>query len=269
MEEKIDYQKQFNCIVLAIKDYEQKQQLSNEKTNKPSLLLHACCAPCSSYVIEYLSSIFDITIYYYNPNIHPEEEYNRRLQELQNFLTKFPPAIQDKVKLITASYNPEDYFVATNTKNEIALQSEKERGERCRRCYYLRMKKAYEFAKANSFNFFTTTLSISPYKDSKMINEIGYSLEENLMPLTTMNLKLENTSLEKNSSAKENGITKKILHPKTISITYTPNTGLHYLPADFKKNNGFLRSLQLSSEYDLYRQDYCGCIYSKQNMHHS
>src|SRR5574344_1030039 len=269
MEEKIDYQKQFNCIVLAIKDYEQKQQLSNEQYTKPSLLLHACCAPCSSYVIEYLSSIFDITIYYYNPNIHPETEYNRRLTELKTFLNKFPPAIKENVKLITASYNPDDFFTATNTKNEIELQSEKERGERCRRCYYLRMKKAYEFAMANSFDFFTTTLSISPYKDSKMINEIGYALEKNIVPSINQNLEMANTTSQTSLAIKDNEMIKKDFSSKTISITYTPNTGLHYLPADFKKNNGFLRSLQLSAEYDLYRQDYCGCIYSKQNTHHS
>jgi predicted adenine nucleotide alpha hydrolase (AANH) superfamily ATPase len=209
---KLDYQKQLDSILSTIK-------------NKPTLLLHACCAPCSSYVIEYLSSYFDITIYYYNPNIHPIEEYNRRLTELQNFITKFPPAIKNNISLIIPPYDPEDYFIATNARNEKFLQTEPERGERCRRCYLLRMKKAYEFALANSFNFFTTTLSISPYKDSKMINEIGFNLVQ------------------------ENNIS---------------SSTLHYLPADFKKRNGFLRSLQLSKEYGLYRQDYCGCIYSQQ-----
>lgn len=226
MDRKIDYQQQLDSIIqqLPLND-------TSADSKKPKLLLHACCAPCSSYVIEYLSTYFDITIYYYNPNIHPKEEYDRRLAELQKFISQFPKAVENKVALIIAEYNPEDFFIATNTKNEIALQVEHERGERCRRCYQLRMKKAWEFALANYFDYFTTTLSISPYKDAKMINEIGFSLQND-------NALITNT--------------------KTIT----------YLPADFKKKNGFLRSLQLSKEYGLYRQEYCGCIYSKENMHH-
>lgn len=237
MKSTLDYQHELDLILDSIKKYASENKLSSGSSSpkKPTLLLHACCAPCSSYVLEYLSSLFDITIYYYNPNIHPIEEYTRRLQELKKFLIEFPSAKQNNVTLIEASYNSEEFFEATNVRSEIALQTEPERGERCRRCYLLRMKKAYEFAKANSFDYFTTTLSISPYKDSKMINEIGYTL----IPTDT--------------------------HPQP----FIPNSGLHYLPADFKKKNGFLRSLQLSSLFNLYRQDYCGCIYSKQNMHHS
>ena len=194
-----------------------------EKTpgKKPTLLLHACCAPCSSYVIEFLSLHFDITIFYYNPNIHPQAEYDRRLDELKKFLTQFPEAVKNSVKLFCGTYNPEDYFTATNVRIETELQSEKEKGERCRRCYEFRMKRAFEFAVENHFDYFTTTLSISPHKDSEKINEIGYTLDK----------------LQK----------------------------IKYLPADFKKNNGFKRSLELSAEYGLYRQDYCGCIFSKQN----
>ena len=194
-----------------------------EKTpgKKPTLLLHACCAPCSSYVIEFLSLHFDITIFYYNPNIHPQAEYDRRLDELKKFLTQFPEAVKNSVKLFCDTYNPEDYFTATNVRIETELQSEKEKGERCRRCYEFRMKRAFEFAVENHFDYFTTTLSISPHKDSEKINEIGYTLDK----------------LQK----------------------------IKYLPADFKKNNGFKRSLELSAEYGLYRQDYCGCIFSKQN----
>ena len=226
MDKKIDYQQQLDSLI-------QQLSLNGKSTanKKPKLLLHACCAPCSSYVIEYLSDYFDITIFYYNPNIHPKEEYDRRLTELQKFISQFPKAIINKVALIIADYNPEDYFIATNTRNETTLQTEHERGERCRRCYQLRMKKAWEFASANLFDYFTTTLSISPYKDAKMINEIGFSLEH------------------------DNNLISNIRAVK-------------YLPADFKKKNGFLRSLQLSKEYGLYRQDYCGCIYSKENMHH-
>lgn len=199
--------------------------IENVKTqydHKPSLLLHACCAPCSSYCIELLSQVFQITIYYYNPNIHPQAEYERRLNELKKFLTQFPQAIQDNVKLVQAEYNIEDFFQATNVRNEPELQTEAERGERCRRCYNLRMSKAWDYASSNGFEFFTTTLSISPHKDSMMINEIGFNLP--------------------------------------LSVT------TKYLPADFKKNSGYLRSTQLSKEYGLWRQDYCGCVYSKQNM---
>ncbi len=197
------------------------EKIKNTFTKKPSLLLHACCAPCSSYCIELMAQVFDITIYYYNPNIHPQSEYERRLQELKKFLTVFPPALQEKVKLICGEYNTEDFFKATNVKNEIELQHEAEKGERCRRCYKLRMSKAWDYACQHEFDFFTTTLSISPHKDSLMINQIGLAL-----PLST----------------------------KT-----------KYLPADFKKNAGYLRSTQLSKEFGLWRQDYCGCVFSKQN----
>lgn len=191
---------------------------------RPSLLLHACCAPCSSFVIEFLANYFDITIFYYNPNIHPKEEYERRLAELKEFLIKFPLAVQKNVKLVVSNYDVEEYFSAVNTRMETELQSEKERGERCRRCYKFRMEKAWKYASENNFDYFTTTLSISPYKDAPKINEIGYTLD---------NL-----------------------------------TNVKYLPADFKKKNGFLRSLQLSDEYGLYRQDYCGCVYSMRNSEH-
>ena len=197
---------------------------------KPKLLLHACCGPCSSYVIEYLSKYFDITIYYYNPNIHPSEEYYRRLNELKKFLAKFPDAINNSVKLVEDSYNPEEYFQATRTKEEPELQTEPERGERCRRCYEFRMRRAFKYAVKNSFDWFTTTLSISPYKDAEKINTIGKSLQD------------EEFEKEKNLETTK------------------------FLPSDFKKHGGFLRSTQLSAEYGLWRQDYCGCIYSKQNL---
>ena len=188
---------------------------------KPSLLLHACCGPCSSYVLEYLSVYFNITIYYYNPNIFPPQEYNRRLKELEDFLPRFPPALENKVHLVKAEYNPDEFYTATNAKKETELQTEEERGERCRRCYQFRLKKSYDYACSNRFDYFTTTLSISPHKDAVKINTIGKELEKD-------------------------GCTR-------------------FLTSDFKKKNGFLRSLQISSEYGLYRQDYCGCVYSKTN----
>lgn len=209
--QKINYQKQLDEILKSI----------NPQEKKPTLLLHACCGPCSSYVIEYLSSYFDITIFYYNPNIYPKKEYERRLNELEDFIPRFEPAVKNKVKIVVSTYEPKDFFEATNVLNEEELQQEAEKGIRCRRCYEFRMKKAYAYAAKNKFDWFCTTLSISPFKDSVMINEIGSELEE------------------------ENSV--------------------RFLTSDFKKKGGFLRSLELSREYGLYRQDYCGCLYSKIN----
>lgn len=213
-----NYQKELDAIL---------ENLNTEPKQK--LLLHACCGPCSSYVIEYLSKYFDITIFYYNPNIHPSEEYYRRLEELKKFLTQFPISIQNNTKLIVDEYNPEEYFELTNVRSEIELQTEPEKGERCRRCYKFRMERAYEYALKNGFDWFTTTLSISPHKDSEKINTIGFELEQ-----------------KTNDSSLINNLTK---------IT-------KFLPSDFKKKGGFLRSTQLSDEYGLWRQDYCGCVYS-------
>ena len=227
--QKRNYQKELDAILGQLE--EEKRTTVSYK--KPSLLLHACCGPCSSYVIEYLASIFDITIYYYNPNIHPEEEYFRRLEELKKFLARFPNAVQNCVKLVVDEYNPEDYFEATNIRSEVELQNEPEKGERCRRCYQFRMRRAYDYACKNGFDWFTTTLSISPHKDSEKINVIGFELE--------------------------NGKLIKA-NEKTNDSFVSSNT--RFLPSDFKKKGGFLRSTQLSEEYGLWRQDYCGCVYS-------
>ncbi len=221
---KQNYQKELEKILTEIEE----KQKTTVSYKKPTLLLHACCGPCSSYVIEYLAKIFDITIYYYNPNIHPKEEYFRRLEELKKFLERFPEAIQNSVKLVVDEYNPEDYFTATNVRSELELQTEPEKGERCRRCYQFRMKRAWDYACKEGFDWFTTTLSISPHKDSEKINVIGRELE---------------------GAIKTND-----------SLTITPHT--KFLPSDFKKKGGFLRSTQLSEEYGLWRQDYCGCVYS-------
>ena len=189
---------------------------------KPSLLLHACCAPCSSYVIEYLASYFDISIYYYNPNIHPRQEYERRLHELESFLPRFPPALENRVRLIRANYDVREFEDAVRITENPELASEAERGERCRRCYELRIKHAYEYAREHSFDWFTTTLSISPFKDADKINNIGEKLEA--------------------------------------------SGGPRFLTGDFKKRNGFKRSLEISKEYGMYRQEYCGCKYSLVKM---
>ena len=184
-------------------------KIKDNKT-KPKLLLHACCGPCSSYVIEYLSNYFDITIYYYNPNTYPETEYFRRLTELQKFINSF----NNNVRVIEEKYEPSEFYAAIK-----GLEHLGERTERCYKCYNLRMKKSAIYAKENNYDYFTTTLSISPYKDAKWINEIGINLEKEI--------------------------------------------GIKYLYSDFKKNNGYKRSIELSKEYKLYRQEYCGCVYSK------
>lgn len=204
---KTNYQLELDNLIEKIKDLPEK----------PTLLLHACCAPCSSYCLEYLIKYFRITIYYYNPNIYPQSEYERRLEELITFLPKIPE-YKDAVTLIKTTYNQNDYFEAINVKEEAEMAKEPEKGERCRRCYEFRMKKAYEYALEHDFEYFCTTLSISPFKDSVKINVIGKELENTEKP--------------------------------------------KWLTSDFKKHSGFLRSLELSKEYGLYRQQYCGCIYS-------
>ena len=239
---KQNYQKELEKILTEIEE----KQKTTVSYKKPTLLLHACCGPCSSYVIEYLANIFDITIYYYNPNIHPKDEYFRRLEELKKFLKRFPDAVKNQVKLVVDEYNPEDYFTATNVRSEPELQTEPEKGERCRRCYQFRMKRAFEYACKNNFDWFTTTLSISPHKDSEKINVIGRELEEIKFQ------KVEESEVSQEEKQKTND-----------SLNTSPHT--KFLPSDFKKKGGFLRSTQLSDEYGLWRQDYCGCVYSQKS----
>ena len=186
----------------------------SEKKEIPKLLLHACCAPCSSYVLEYLSKYFKITIVYYNPNITDKEEYHKRLDELKRFIREVK--YDNPVDIMECDYNPDDYFNVVK-----GLESELEGGGRCFKCYQFRMDKTAYLAHINNYDYFTTTLSISPYKNSNWINEIGKSLEDKY-------------------------------HTK-------------YLYADFKKRNGYKRSIELSRIYKLYRQDYCGCIYSRKS----
>ena len=191
-------------------DLEMTHQIDALK-KKEKLLLHACCAPCSSAVLERISKYFDITILYYNPNITEEKEYNKRLEEIKTFVKKLN---LDNVTVLPGRYNPEEFFdIATG------LEEEKERGKRCFKCYKLRLEETARQAEKLGFTYFTTTLSISPYKNSKWLNEIGEELN-----------KIYNST---------------------------------YLYADFKKKNGYKRSIELSKKFNLYRQDYCGCIYSK------
>ena len=213
----MNYQKKLDEVIGAL---EVRQNAHSGK--KPTLLLHACCGPCSSYVLEYLARYFSITVFYYNPNIYPPEEYHRRLEELRSLYARFPPALENSVAVVEADYNPEEFYQAAGTRENPALASEPEKGERCRRCYRLRLEHSWQYAKAHDFDYFCTTLSISPFKDAQKINEEGEALSSG-------------------------------------------SSRPAWLFSDFKKKGGFKRSLELSLEYGLYRQNYCGCIYSLQN----
>ena len=179
----------------------------------PKLLLHCCCAPCSSYVLEYLSQYFDITCYYYNPNISPIEEYNKRAKELTSFIEKFPGSYS--IKAVIEEYDPRPFEIISQGKEKL-----EEGGLRCFECYQIRLSASANYAHRMEFDYFTTTLSISPHKNADKLNEIGRDLSEKY--------------------------------------------GVPYLYSDFKKRGGYLRSCQLSEQYGLYRQDYCGCIFSKE-----
>ena len=177
---------------------------------RPKLLLHACCAPCSSYVLEYLTKYFDITVFFYNPNISPESEYLHRVSEIKRLISEMCPT----VKFIEGRYEPEKFYEMAK-----GLENEAERGARCVKCYRMRIEESAVIAKQNNFDYFTTTLSISPQKDSHVLNSIG----------------------------------------KAVSEIYD----IHYLFSNLKKKGGYKRSIELSAQFHLYRQNFCGCIYSK------
>lgn len=199
---RINYQRRLDRL---IEGFEGKGEV-------PTLLLHACCAPCSSYTLEYLSEYFAITVYYYNPNIYPKEEYELRLSELRRLLAEMK--FKHPVKFLEGTYEPSEYYSVTK-----GLEREEEGGERCMACFRLRLTKAAELAKKMGFDYFTTTLSIGPKKNSDRINEIGEEVGEMV--------------------------------------------GVRHLPGDFKRKKGYERSLVLSREHHLYRQNYCGCIFSR------
>lgn len=182
-----------------------------EAGRTPRLLLHSCCAPCSSYVLEYLSEYFSITVFYYNPNIFPAKEYEKRVKEQEALIERMPA--KHRISFLEGPYEQERFYETAK-----GLELEPEGGERCFRCYHLRLLEAAQMARAGGFDYFTTTLSISPLKDAGKLNEIGEKL------------------------AREYGVA--------------------YLNSDFKKRDGYKRSIELSREYGLYRQDYCGCVYS-------
>ena len=184
-------------------------------TDKKKLLLHSCCAPCSSYCLEYLSDYFDITILYYNPNITDETEYRLRCEEQQRLIREMNQNIGAGIAFLEGDYDKMAYLSAVK-----GLEACEEGGERCRICFDLRLDYAAKTAKERGFDYFTTTLTISPLKNAALLNELGMGKGEKY--------------------------------------------GVPFLPSDFKKRNGYKRSIELSGEYNLYRQDYCGCIFSKQ-----
>ncbi|WP_271813212.1 epoxyqueuosine reductase QueH [Clostridium beijerinckii] len=199
---KINYQKELDSLI--------ENLVKNEEV--PTLLLHSCCAPCSSYVLEYLSQYFKITIFFYNPNIYPMEEYTRRVAEQKGLISEMK--VKNEIRFIEGKYDTESFYKVTK-----GLEEEKEGGVRCFNCYELRLNEATIMAKEKGYDYFTTTLSISPHKNSAKLNEIGKKLSEKY--------------------------------------------GVKYLYSDFKKKEGYKRSIELSKQYKLYRQDYCGCVFSK------
>ena len=196
-----NYQKELDAVIAE----------KGPKDPAPRLLLHSCCAPCSSYVLEYLSAFFEITVYYYNPNIYPPEEFTVRAGEQQRLIDDMKPL--HPIHFRTGVYQPEEFYTCIKGMEELP-----EGSQRCFACYELRLSEAAKLAAAEQFDYFTTTLSISPLKNADKINEIG----------------------------------------ERLAAKYH----VRHLPSDFKKKNGYKRSVQLSTEYGLYRQDYCGCIFS-------
>ncbi|MDO4489633.1 MAG: epoxyqueuosine reductase QueH [Lachnospiraceae bacterium] len=203
MDQKRNYQKELEQIL--------KKLQAEGKT--PHLLLHSCCAPCSSYCLEYLQQFFEITVFYYNPNIAPEEEYRLRVEEQQRLIREL--CAEHPVHFLEGNYDPERFYEMAR-----GLEQIPEGGERCHRCFELRLREAMKAAQQVGADFFTTTLTISPLKNARKLNELGEMI-----------------------GAEEKG-------PR-------------WLVSDFKKKNGYRRSVELSEEYGLYRQNYCGCVFSK------
>lgn len=199
---KINYQKELDKITDSLNG------------DVPKLFLHSCCAPCSSYTLEYLSNYFDITVYYFNPNISPKAEFDKRYAEQKRLIEALPS--KHPIKLVCGEYDYNDFLKIAK-----GYENVPEGGERCFRCYRMRLESTAKLAKEQRFDYFCTTLSISPLKNSQKINEIGYEVAEKY--------------------------------------------GIKWLPSDFKKKEGYKRSIELSREYQLYRQNFCGCVFSKEN----
>lgn len=203
---KRNYQKELDKLIAGL---EQSGEV-------PSLFLHSCCAPCSSYCLEYLSDYFKITVFYYNPNIFPSEEYKDRVDEQERLIRELNEAgVKHEIRLVEGEYRPGDFYAVVK-----GMEQEPEGGARCTECFKLRLYESARLAKEGGYDYFTTTLTISPLKDAERLNQIG----------------------EEAGDA----------------------CGIRFLNSDFKKKNGYKRSTELSKEHALYRQNYCGCVYSKQ-----
>lgn len=198
----------------------QCEEILNKLKNKKKLLLHSCCGPCSSYVITYLTKYFDITVLYYNPNISPYEEYLKRKEEQIKVINELKKETKNIINIIDCDYENNIYEEKIH-----GLENEPERGKRCEICYYMRMEKTAKLAKKKNYDYFCTTLSVSPYKNAVLINKIGRELEDKY--------------------------------------------NIKWLVSDFKKKDGYKKSIILSEKYKLYRQNYCGCIYSKKNINNN
>ncbi len=217
-----NYQKELDSIIENL-SARQMAGAGEGTVQRPRLLLHACCAPCSSYCMEYLRAYFDLTLFYYNPNITEDAEYRKRVEEEKRLIAALNAQPYENlerqtgeniIKLLEGDYDPARFYEITK-----GLEQCPEGGERCFRCYELRLRESAEAARRLQFDYFTTTLTISPLKNAARLNEIG----------------------------------------ERLGVEY----GVAYLPSDFKKRNGYKRSIELSKEYHLYRQDYCGCVYSR------
>lgn len=207
-----NYQKEYEQLVAAL----EKKAENNPEVPVPRLFLHSCCAPCSSYCLEYLTEHFDITDYFYNPNISPKAEYDHRTEELKRMVAEMKQdgTLKHSVEVVEGVYDPERFYAMAK-----GLEKVPEGGERCFKCYELRLREAAKLAKEGNYDYFCTTLSISPLKNADKLMEIGENLANEY--------------------------------------------GIQYLPSNFKKKNGYKRSIELSAKYDLYRQNFCGCVYSK------
>ena len=206
-------------------EFEKQIEDVSKLSKRPKLLLQACCCPCSSHCLEVLEGYFDISVYFYNPNIDEKQEYEKRLEELKRFTREADFALD--VKVIEGDYEPELFYEMAKGRENLP-----ERGERCYDCYKLRLRKTAEYARDHGYDYFSTTLSISPYKNAEWLNEIGMELEREM----------------RETSGRVEDVKSPI-----------------FLFSDFKKKNGYKRSIELSEEYGLYRQDYCGCVFSKRD----